>query len=88
MQKVILKNTIKEPNIGINIIELSWYDYFFEKIKPVLLDKYSIIANLETPLVDIKNTPKPIFSFSTQDMIINKDDFKHWSDSKRYSYDI
>ena len=68
-------------DVGFNIIEQYGYDYFFEKIKPGLFDADFVIANLETPLVDIKNTPKPFFSFSTR--YDNKQGrFQTWSDSK------
>ena len=45
------------------------------------MDTDLIIANLETPLVDISNTPKPTFSFSSR--YNNKHGrFQHWSDVK------
>jgi hypothetical protein len=71
----------KRPNIGVNIIEHFGYDYFFEKTKRILFDAELVIANLETPLVDIKHTPRPFFSFSTR---YNKKQgrFQHWSDHK------
>ena len=40
-----------------------------------------VIANLETPLVDIKNTERPSFSFSTR-YNSKQGRFQHWSDSK------
>jgi poly-gamma-glutamate capsule biosynthesis protein CapA/YwtB (metallophosphatase superfamily) len=68
----------------IEIIEKYGYDYAFEKIKSLLFDSDLVIANLETPLIDIANTPRPSFS-STDDSRYRKKQgrFLHWSDVKR-----
>ena len=66
-------------NIGVNVLEHYGRDYFFEKVKPILLESDLVIANLETPLIDVKNTKKPVFSFSSR--YRNKQGrFQHWSD--------
>ncbi|MBA3978851.1 MAG: CapA family protein [Nitrosopumilus sp.] len=69
-------------NIGFNIFERYGYDYFFQKLKPLLLESDLVIANLETPLIDVKNTVKPTFSFSSR---YNKKQgrFQHWSDKTK-----
>jgi poly-gamma-glutamate capsule biosynthesis protein CapA/YwtB (metallophosphatase superfamily) len=71
-----------ESKSGINVIEQYGRDYFFENIKHALFDADLVIANLETPLVDIKNTQRPYFSYSSR---YNKKEgrFQHWSDSKK-----
>jgi poly-gamma-glutamate capsule biosynthesis protein CapA/YwtB (metallophosphatase superfamily) len=70
-------------NIGYNLLEKYGYDYPFENIKSVLFESDLVIANLETPLVDIVNTPKPSFSFSDSNRYKNKQGrFQHWSDAK------
>lgn len=68
--------------IGFNIIEQYGHDYFFENIKLALFDADLVIANLETPLVDIQNTPRPYFSFSSR-YKKKEGRFQHWSDSKK-----
>ena len=50
-------------NVGINVLEHYGRDYFFEKVKPILLDSDLVIANLETPLIDEKNTKNRFFLF-------------------------
>ena len=73
---------VSRPNIGVNIIEHYGHDYFFERVKNVLFDADLVIANLETPLLDIQNTPRPSFTFSTR--FNNKTGrFQHWSDPKK-----
>ena len=64
--------------VGFNIIKHYGYDYFFEKIKQGLFDAQLVIANLETPLLDIKNTPRPIFPFSTR-YNSKYGRYQHWS---------
>jgi poly-gamma-glutamate capsule biosynthesis protein CapA/YwtB (metallophosphatase superfamily) len=66
------------------MLEKYGYDYAFEKIKSLLFDSDLVIANLETPLVDIANTPRPAFSFTDDSRYIRKQGrFLHWSDVKR-----
>ena len=67
-----------------NILEKYGYDYPFQKIKSLLFDSDLVIANLETPLVDIANTPKPSFAYSDASRYKNKQGrFQHWSDIKK-----
>lgn len=69
-------------NIGVNVLEHYGRDYFFEKVKPILLESDLVIANLETPLIDQKNTKKPLFSFTSR--YRNKQGrFQHWSDKAK-----
>ena len=57
-------NPEKRARKGYNVLEKYGYDFPFEKIKSVLFDSDLAIANLETPLIDIANTPRSTFSFS------------------------
>jgi hypothetical protein len=50
-------------NFGFNVLERYGPDHFFKELKPLLLESDLVIANLETPLIDAKNTAKPSFSF-------------------------
>jgi Bacterial capsule synthesis protein PGA_cap len=66
-----------------NIYHMYGYDYSFQNIKSILLDSDLTVANLETPLVDIANTPRPSFSFSDLNRFNQKQGrYQHWSDVK------
>jgi hypothetical protein len=69
---------------GLTVLEKYGYDYPFEKIKSVLLESDLAIANLETPLIDITNTPSPSFSFSEGNRYHTRKHgyWLHWSDVK------
>ena len=71
-------------NIGFDVLEQYGHDYFFQNVKPLLLDSDLVIANLETPLIDAKNTSRPQFSFSPGNRYRNKQGrFQHWSDKTK-----
>lgn len=40
-----------------NILKEKGYDYTLEKVKPILLESDFVIANLETPITDMENSP-------------------------------
>jgi len=69
---------------GYNVLEKYGYDYPFEKIKSVLFASDLAIANLETPLIDIANTPRCSFSFSASNRYRTKKHgyWLHWSHAK------
>ncbi|MEJ7642649.1 MAG: CapA family protein [Candidatus Nitrosocosmicus sp.] len=71
-------------NFGFNVLERYGHDHFFQKLKPILHDSDLVIANLETPLIDVKNTIQPSFSFSSLNHYTNKQGiFQHWSDKTK-----
>jgi hypothetical protein len=77
-----LNSYVSRKDIGFNVLERYGHDYFFQKVKPILFDSDLVISNLETPLIDVNNTVKPSFSFSSR---FNKKQgrFQHWSDKTK-----
>ena len=51
---------------GFNLLKEYGHDYFFEKLKGLLFDADTVIANLETPLLNNEMVTRPSFSFSCQ----------------------
>ena len=81
-ENYVIRHPFKKA-IGYNYLKKYGYEYPFENIKPILFDSDLVIANLETPLLDVANTPKPSFSFSDSNRYKNKQGrFQHWSDVK------
>ena len=81
-ENYVIRHTFKKA-IGYNYLKKYGYDYPFENIKSILFESDLVIANLETPLLDIANTPKPSFSFSGDNRFRGKQGvFQHWSDVK------
>jgi len=71
-------------NIGFDVLEQYGRDYYFQKVKPILLESDLVIANLETPLIDAKNTLESRFSFSPNNRFIKqKGSYLHWSDKAK-----
>jgi Bacterial capsule synthesis protein PGA_cap len=66
---------------GFNILKEYGHDYFFQKLRPLLFDVDTVVANLETPLINKESITRPTFSFSPQSRYIQKQGrFQHWSD--------
>ena len=65
---------------GFNILEKYGRDHFFQKVKRLLLDADTVIANLETPLINDEFITRPSFSFSATSRYVQKQGrFQHWS---------
>ena len=79
-----LNSYVLRKNFGFNVLERYGHDFFFQKLKPILHESDLVIANLETPLIDEKNTVKPKFSFSPNNRFNKKQGpFQHWSDKAK-----
>ena len=65
---------------GFNILEKYGRDHFFQKVKRLLLDADTVIANLETPLLNDEFITRPSFLFSADSRYVQKQGrFQHWS---------
>jgi hypothetical protein len=81
-ENYVVRHPFKKA-IGYNYLKKYGYEYPFENIKSILFESDLVIANLETPLLDVANTPKPSFSFSDSNRFRGKQGvFQHWSDVK------
>ena len=71
-------------DIGYNPLERFERDYFFQKVKPILLGSDLVIANLEAPLIDANNTVRPIFPVSPTNRFGKKNGtYQHWTDKTK-----
>lgn len=61
-----------KKNGGENILERFGYAYSFEKLKPLMQSADFILANLETPVTDLKNSPYE-----------GQKDYIHWTDPEK-----
>ncbi len=53
---------------------------FFKSLRPLLFDVDTVVANLETPLINKESITRPSFSFSPRAVICQKQGrFQHWS---------